>query len=92
MSAYKKTITNIDPTVNAIGVECSMRLEHGTLDHLSQTVFRKEIEMAKLCESDSPGYLRTLAESYGMEKEFDKWEEENKAEVLYVPNPRRTRD
>ena len=35
-----------------------MRLEYGTLDHLSRTKFLEEVGIAKECERSQPGYLR----------------------------------
>lgn len=70
---YQDTIHELDPTVNPAGVEASMRLQFGTLDHLDRDEFRREIEVAKACESESPGYLRAVAESYGLAEDFERW-------------------
>ena len=84
MSAYAKTIRKIDPTVNPIGVEASMQLQYGTLDHLSRGVFREEIELAKACELEEPGFLRRTADSFGMGEAFDQADVNNcNAEVVY---------
>ena len=72
---YQKLIHDIDPTVNPAGVEASMRLQFGTLDHLDRQTFREEIILAKECEREQPGYLRRTAASYGMEADYNKWEE-----------------
>ena len=72
---YQKTIAELDPTINPVGVEACMRLQYGTLDHLSHEEFKDEIAIARGCEKEEPGFLRQTAESYGMEREFDKWEE-----------------
>ena len=64
-SYAQRVIARIDPLVHAPGVEASMRLQYGTLDHLSREDFRQEIAIARDCERQQPGYLRRLAESYG---------------------------
>lgn len=70
---YQQTIRDMDPTVNPAGVEAAMRLQYGTLDHLDEQTFAEEIELAKACEAEEPGFLRRVAESYGMGADFDKW-------------------
>jgi hypothetical protein len=47
MTRYQATIQSIDPTVNARHVEGFMRLQYGTLDHLSRARFVNEIKMFK---------------------------------------------
>ena len=42
-----------------------MRLQYGTLDHLSHDDFIAEIAMARACERQEPGYLSRCAQSYG---------------------------
>ena len=64
LRGYQRMIHEIDPTVNAAGVEASMRLQYGTLGHLDDRTFREEIQIAKDCEREEPGYLRMVAESY----------------------------
>jgi hypothetical protein len=71
---YQATIHDLDPTVNPAGVEASMRLQFGTLDHLSRDDFRREIGIAKACEAEEPGYLEAVAESYGMAADYARWE------------------
>ena len=71
---YQRTIYRLDPTVNACGVEYHMRLQYGTLDHLSRQTFREEIALAKACEKAEPGHLRMCAESYGALAEFEECE------------------
>ena len=44
---YQRIILEVDPTVDAVGVEASMRLHYGTLDHLSRDEFKREIAIAK---------------------------------------------
>ena len=72
--SYIKTITGIDPNINAVGVECSMRLEYGELDHLALDTFVAEVGLARRLEEANPGGLRRLAESYGRLEEFDRFE------------------
>lgn len=62
---YLRIILELDPTVDAVGVEASMRLHYGTLDHLSRDEFKTEIAIAKECEAAEPGFLKRCAESYG---------------------------
>ena len=76
MSAYAKTIGKVDPTVNPIGVEASMRLQYGTLDHLSRGVFHEEIELAKACEREEPDFMRSTACSFGWGEAFDRAEKD----------------
>jgi len=64
---YRDRIRRIDPSINAAGVEASMRLQYGTLDHLDDGTFRQEVAIARACENESPGYLKRVAESYGAE-------------------------
>ena len=61
-------------TINPHGVEASMRLEYGTLDHLDNKTFLSELQVARECEATEPGFLRTCADSYGYSKDFDQWE------------------
>ena len=77
-TTYRAIINRIDPRVNAAGVEASMRLQHGTLDHLAQETFRDEIEIAKQCETREPGFLRECARSHGMAAEYQEDEEKLK--------------
>ena len=50
----------------AAGVEGSMRLQYGTLDHLPRSTFRDEILIALSCEGAEPGYLEKVAASYAL--------------------------
>ena len=74
MSLYQKSIHDIDPSINPPGVEASMRLQHSTLDHLPHKTFVEEVKIAKDCEAADPGYLKGIAESYGMADEYQEWE------------------
>ena len=76
ITPYAETIRTIDPTVNPIGVEASMRLQYGTLDHLSRGVFHGEIELAKACEREEPGFMRSTACSFGWGEAFDRAEKD----------------
>ena len=73
---YQEAIHAIDPLINPAGVEASMRMEYGTLDHLDHQTFSKETELAKFIENEEPGFLRSTAALYGMQEEFDRWEEQ----------------
>lgn len=76
---YQRAIYKLDPTVNAAGVECSMRLRHGTLNHLPRETFVEEIGFAKACEQLTPGHLKACAEELDM---LDAW---NECEALGQP-------
>ena len=73
MADYQRVIESLDPTINPVGVEASMRLQYGTLDHLGHETFVLEIKIARSCEREEPGHLRRLADSYGLVAEFDDW-------------------
>ena len=66
----------MDPDINPVGVEASMRLQYGTLDHLSRAEFLREIDIARTAERMEPGYLRDCAESYDRLSAFERWESE----------------
>ena len=68
---YQNIIKSIDDTVNPVGIECAMRNQYGTLDHLSFDEFAAEIRLLKCCEEDKPGFLRRCSESYGRAADFD---------------------
>ena len=57
----QKLIHELDPGVNAVGVEAHMRLQYGTLDHLSREAFAEECRIARACEASNPGYLEACA-------------------------------
>lgn len=70
--AAQKLIRKLDPSLTpaqAAGVEGSMRLQYGTLCHLSRATFREEIGIALACERDRPGFLKSVADSYGIREE-----------------------
>lgn len=69
--SYMTLINTIDPTINAAGVEASMRLQYSTLDHLSHEQFVQEVRLAHTIEEDSPGFLKRVATSHGYANEFE---------------------
>jgi len=71
---YQKLLFELAPDLNPAGVEASMRLQYGTLNHLPREVFAAEAKLAADCERQSPGFLRRTAESFGMADEFTTWE------------------
>ena len=71
---YAKTIHDLDPTINPVGVEESMRIQYGTLDHLDRATFRAEIRLAHDMEAEEPGILRRIADSYGNADRYDEAE------------------
>jgi hypothetical protein len=66
MSGYQRIIAELDPGVDARHVEGAMRLQYGTLCHLSREVFAAEIRLFKLCEAEKPGYGESCARSFGL--------------------------
>lgn len=69
MKTYPERIREIAPVLTerqAVCVEASMRLQYSTLDHLSQQTFAEEIGIALACEAEQPGYLESVAASFGM--------------------------
>ena len=71
---YQKLLHELAPDLNPAGVEVSMRLQYGTLNHLPREVFAEEAKIAADCERQSPGFLRRTAASFGMGAEFTAWE------------------
>jgi len=71
---YQKLLHELAPGLNPAGVEASMRLQYGTLNHLPREVFAGEARTAADCERQSPGYLRRTADCLGMGDEFAVWE------------------
>ena len=51
-----------------------MRLHYSTLNHLPRETFVAEAKLAADLEGQSPGILRKIADSMGMENDFAKWE------------------
>ena len=85
ISGYTKLIEEIDPTVNAVGIECLMRLQYRTLDHLPRDVFSREIAMARRIEAVEDGFLRSCADSYGLLEDFDEYERKLAEEEPLTP-------
>ena len=71
---YQDLIHELAPEMNPAGVEASMRLEYGVLDHLPHETFAKEVKLAAQCERVQPGFLRQIADSMGMGSEYSAWE------------------
>ena len=79
---YQSIIRDLDDTVNAVGIECAMRNQYGTLDHLSIADFAAEIRLLKQCEESSPGFLRRCSDSYGRAADFD--EAEGRRRIILI--------
>lgn len=77
-SMYARSIREMDQTVNAVGVEAFMRIEYGTLDHLSREQFAQEIALANAEEAVRPGSMRLYAQadSPATLEEFDRFQQE----------------
>ena len=71
---YQTLLHDLAPDLNPAGVEASMRLHYGTLNHLPRETFMAEAELAADLEGKSPGILRKIAESMGLADDFAKWE------------------
>lgn len=71
---YQEKIERLAPDLNAAGVEASMRIQFGTLDHLTADNFVEEIAIARQCERQAPGYLDSLAVSMAVLKQSQKEE------------------
>ena len=67
---YRQIINQIDPTVNAAGVEASIRLQYRTLDNLSRRKLAAEVRLALACEAEEPGFLKEAAEGYGLAEAY----------------------
>lgn len=72
--SYQTLLHELAPDLNPAGVEASMRLHFGVLNHLPRDTFVAEALLAADLESASPGILRKIAESMGMAEDFAKWE------------------
>ncbi len=72
--SYQTLLHGLAPDLNPAGIEASMRLHYGTLNHLPRETFAAEAKLAADLEGQSPGILRKIAESMGMEDDFAKWE------------------
>ncbi len=76
---YQELLHELAPEMNPAGVEAMMRLHHHTLNHLPREVFVAEAKLSADLERQSPGALREIAASMGMEVEFAQWEAGNAA-------------
>ena len=72
--SYQTLLHELAPDLNPAGVEASMRLHYGTLNHLPREKHPEEAMLVADCERQSPGILRRIAESMGMADDFAKWE------------------
>ena len=72
--SYQTLLHELASDLNPAGVEASMRLHYGTLNHLPGETFVTEAKLAADLERQSPGILRKIAESMGMADDFAKWE------------------
>ena len=72
--SYQKLLRELAPDLNPAGVEASMRLHYGVLNHLPRDTFVAEALLAADLESGSPGILQKIADSLGMAEDFAKWE------------------
>jgi hypothetical protein len=75
--SYQALLHELVPDLNPAGVEASMRLHYGTLNHLPCETFAAEAKLAVDLEAQSPGILRKIPESMGMADDFAKWEASN---------------
>ncbi len=69
---YQTLLHELVPSLNPAGVEASIRLRYGTLDHLPRETFVAEAKLAADLEAHSPGILRKIAGSMGMAGAFAK--------------------
>ena len=76
---YQTLLHELAPHLNPAGIEASMRLHYGTLNHLPRETFAAEAKLAADLEAQSPGILRKIAESMGMATDFAKWEDDHAA-------------
>ncbi len=72
--SYHTLLRELAPLLNPAGVEASVRLHYGTLNHLPRETFVAEAKLAADLEVQSPGILRKIAESMGLADDFAKWE------------------
>ena len=72
--SYQKLLHELATDLNPAGVEASMRLHYGVLNHLPRDTFVAEALLAADLESGSPGILQKIADSLGMAEDYAKWE------------------
>ena len=65
-SPYHQMIAPIARGHDTGQIEAFMRLEHGTLDRLSPSQFKSEVNVAIECIMDDPALAESLAASYGI--------------------------
>jgi hypothetical protein len=65
MNGYQKLIHEIAPDLDAAAVEAAMRLQYGVLDHLPRETFAEEVQIARACEAEAPGFLADVKASMG---------------------------
>jgi hypothetical protein len=70
MNGYQQMVAEIVKDVPAHQVEAWMRLEHGTLDGLTQNEFNVEARLAaKVAKHAGPMASKELADSFGLRAE-----------------------
>jgi hypothetical protein len=74
MMSYQTLLHELAPDLNPAGIEASMRLHYGNLNHLPRETFAAETKLAADLEVQSPSILRKIAERMGMADDFAKWE------------------
>ena len=72
--SYQTLLHELAPDLNPAGIDASMRLHYGTLNHLPRETFVAEAKLAADLDAQSPGILRKISESMGMADDFAKWE------------------
>ena len=72
--SYQTLLQELAPNLNPAGIEASMRLHYGTLNHLPPETFAEEAKLAADLERQSPGTLRRIADSMGLGDDFANWE------------------
>ena len=68
--SYQTLLHELAPDLNPGGIEASMRLHYGTLNHLPRETFVAEAKLAADLDAQSPGILRKIAECLGMADDF----------------------
>jgi hypothetical protein len=71
--SYQNLIQQIAPEANPRHVEAWLRIEHGTLDHLSRPRFEREVAIALACiaEAGPGGYNRLRNKDRALRKSPD---------------------
>lgn len=65
-TAYESTISPLAPGYDPRHIEAFMRIEHGTLDHLTPARFAADVRIACACVDDGgPDFAESIAQSYG---------------------------